>query len=131
LSVHAQNINWVSFDNLQKLNLHEPKPVMVFIHTDWCKYCLMQEEVTFKDSLIVNDLNENYYCVKLNSESDEPISFLNRTYHKTGNYHSLSYLLGAQNNELSYPTTVVLSPQFQITNRLVGYISKEELRIAN
>ena len=28
-------------------------------------------------------------------------------------------------------TTVVLSPQFKITNRWVGYLSKEELRLAN
>tara|TARA_B100001769_G_C21975109_1_gene524464 strand:+ start:324 stop:758 length:435 start_codon:yes stop_codon:yes gene_type:complete len=131
LNCVAQDINWVSFDSLPSLAKKEPKPVMVFIHTDWCKYCLMQEKITFKDSLIVSELNENYYCLKLNAESNEQIYFLNRMYTKNGNNHSLSWVLGAQNNELTFPTTVLLSPQFQITNRWVGYLSKEQLVVVN
>lgn len=131
LNCVAQDINWVSFDSLPSLSKKEPKPVMVFIHTDWCKYCLMQEKITFKDSLIVSELNENYYCLKLNAESNEQIYFLNRMYTKNGNNHSLSWVLGAQNNELTFPTTVLLSPQFQITNRWVGYLSKEQLLVVN
>ena len=131
LSSMAQDINWVTFDSLYNLTQKEPKPIMVFIHTDWCKYCLMQEKITFKDSSIISELNENYYCLKLNAESSKQIYFLNRIYTKKGNNHSLSWVLGAQNNELIFPTTVVLSPQFQITNRWVGYLSKEQFGVVN
>ena len=127
----AQEINWVTFDDLPSLSKQEAKPIMVFIHTEWCKYCLMQEQNTIADSVVVGDLNENYYCIKLNAESKETISFLNREYTKKGNLHTLSWVLGAQNNELSYPTTVTLSPQFQITNRWVGYLSKEHIFALN
>lgn len=127
----AQDINWVTFEKLPKLIQQESKPVMVFIHTDWCKYCLMQDKITFQDSLIVSELNQNYYCVKLNAEADQQIYFLNRMYTKKGNIHSLSWVLGAQNNELTFPTTVLLSPQYQITNRWVGYLSKEQLTVVN
>ena len=127
----AQEINWVTFEDLPSLSKQEAKPIMVFIHTDWCKYCLMQEQNTFADSVVVGDLNENYYCIKLNAESKETISFLNREYSKKGKSHTLSWVLGAQNNELSYPTTVTLSPQFQITNRWVGYLSKEHIFALN
>lgn len=129
LNLSAQEINWVSFEELPLLEQKEQRPIMVFIHTDWCKYCLMQEQQTFKDSVIVEDLNNNYYCVKLNAESDETISFLNRDYNKSGNTNALSWILGAQNNQLSFPTTVTLSPQFQLTNRWVGYLSKEDLAV--
>ena len=108
-----------------------PKNIVVFIHTDWCKYCLMQDKITFQDSLIVSELNQNYYCVRLNAEADQQIYFLNRMYTKKGNIHSLSWVLGAQNNELTFPTTVLLSPQYQITNRWVGYLSKEQLTVVN
>lgn len=123
----AQEINWVTFEDLPALSKQKAKPIMVFIHTDWCKYCLLQEQNTFTDSVVVGDLNENYYCIKLDAESKETISFLNREYTKKGNLHMLSWVLGAQNNKLSYPTTVTLSPQFQITNRWVGYLSKEHI----
>ena len=131
LKTLAQDINWVTFDSLPNLIQKEPKPVMIFIHTDWCRYCLMQEEITFKDSSIINELNEDYYCIKLNAESNDPIYFLNRMYKKKGSNHSLSWVLGAQNKELTFPTTVVLSPQFQIMNRWVGYLSKEHLGVIN
>tara|TARA_Y100000589_G_scaffold184064_1_gene174399 strand:+ start:170 stop:604 length:435 start_codon:yes stop_codon:yes gene_type:complete len=127
----AQEINWITFEDLPILSKKEAKPVMVFIHTDWCKYCLMQEQNTFTDSVIVSDLNENYYCIKLDGESEKIIPFLNREYSKKGNSHTLSWILGAKNNQLLYPTTVTLSPQFQITNRWVGYISREHFFAAN
>ena len=131
LSSKAQEINWVTFEELPALSQEKQKPIMVFIHTDWCRYCLMQEQNTFSDSTVVADLNENYYCIKLNAESDSTISFLNRDYNKNGNTHALSWVLGAEDNQLSLPTTVTLSPYFQITNRWVGYISKEQLVASN
>lgn len=131
VGIKAQHINWVTFEELPSLSKKESKPIMVFIHADWCKYCLMQEQTTFTDSAIVADLNKNYYCVKLNAETDSTISFLNREYVKSGNTHSLSWVLGAQNNQLSFPTTVTLSAQFQLTNRWVGLLNKEQLGFSN
>ncbi len=125
LLTQAQEVNWVTFEELPLLTKQEAKPILVFIHTDWCKYCLMQEQNTFSDSAVVSNLNEHYYCVKLNAETEETISFLNRDYNFNGNQNELSWVLGAENNQLSFPTTVVLSPQFQIANRWVGYLSKE------
>lgn len=127
LSSKAQDINWVTFDELPNLSQQDAKPIMVFIHTDWCRYCLMQEQKTFKDSIVVADLNENYYCVKLNAETDSTISFLNRDYSANGYNHTLSWVLGAQDNQLSFPTTVILSPQYKLTNRWVGFLSKDLL----
>jgi len=123
----AQKVNWVTFEELSSLTKQKAKPIMVFIHTDWCKYCLMQEQSTFSDSAVVSNLNDNYYCVKLNAETEETILFLNRDYNFNGSQNELSWVLGAENNQLLFPTTVVLSPQFQITNRWVGHLSKQVL----
>ena len=41
--------------------------------------------------------------------------------------HSLSWVLGAQDNQLLFPTTVILTPQYQLANRWVGYLSKDVL----
>ena len=61
-SLQAQDVNWVTFEELPKLTYKEAKPILIFIHTDWCKFCLMQEENTFSDSVVVKELNEHYYC---------------------------------------------------------------------
>lgn len=127
LSSEAQDIKWVTFDELPNLSQQESKPILVFIHTDWCRYCFMQEQNTFKDSIVVTNLNKHYYCVKLNAETDSTISFLNRDYSGNGTNHSLSWVLGAQDNQLLFPTTVILTPQYQLANRWVGYLSKDVL----
>jgi thiol:disulfide interchange protein len=31
----------------RKVN-RNPKPIVVFVHTSWCKYCKMMENITFK-----------------------------------------------------------------------------------
>ena len=52
-----------SFQEVDSLQQLSPRPVMVFVHTDWCKYCLMMEETTFKNEELIRELNLNFYCV--------------------------------------------------------------------
>ena len=98
-SLSAQEVNWRSFEDLPQLMRDEAKPVLVFLYTDWCKFCALQKNNTFTNSEITTLLNENYYCLKLNGEEKENISFLNRTYEyqatgvNTGQ-HELAQLLG-------------------------------------
>ena len=28
-----------TFEEVEKLHQQKPKPIVVFIHTDWCKFC--------------------------------------------------------------------------------------------
>jgi thiol:disulfide interchange protein len=37
-----------SFQEAEKLSAENPKPIVVFVHTSWCKYCKMMENITFK-----------------------------------------------------------------------------------
>jgi thiol:disulfide interchange protein len=36
------------FKRQKKLSAENPKPIVVFVHTSWCKYCKMMENITFK-----------------------------------------------------------------------------------
>ncbi len=126
----AQKIDWIEFDELNKKMRAEPRPILIFIHTDWCKFCAMQDNNTFRQQEIVEHLNNKYYCLRLNGESEEDIVFLNRTYGfkasgaNTGS-HELAVFLGNENGELTYPTTVVLSKFFQPVYRTSGFIDKD------
>lgn len=131
-SVSGQNLDWTSFSELNEKFRGEPKPLLVFIHADWCKYCAMQENNTFSDPDIVDYLNENFYCLKLNGETKEEISFLNRKYafSFTGagqGQHQLAEFLGKKEGSLSYPTTVILSESFQLTARENRFLDREDL----
>lgn len=127
-AIQAQKITWVSFNELPALMREKPKPVMVFVHTNWCKYCLIQEQTTFTDSAAVNATNENYYAVKLNAESQDPISFLGRTYYPTPNgTHDLANLIATKNGQVTYPTTVFMSESFQIVGQWQGLMQTAQL----
>ncbi len=112
----SQEISWTSFEDLNDSLSVEMKPIMVFIHADWCKFCLMQEQTTFKDSTIIKEL-ENYYCLKLNVNTEHPINFLGRDYgirkvSENRYEHELArFLTDNPKDEISLPSTVFFDEQ--------------------
>ncbi|MEL6926584.1 MAG: thioredoxin family protein, partial [Bacteroidota bacterium] len=130
--LQAQQIDWISFEELPARMRDEARPVLIFLKTDWCKFCALQKENTFSDSTVVAQINEHYYALQLNGESQATIRFLNRDYHyeatgtQTGQ-HQLAAFLGTSNGQLSYPTTVLLSDRMQLLHRVPGFISAAAL----
>ena len=129
----AQEVKWIAFEELPEQMRVERRPVLIFLYTDWCKFCALQKNNTFTNTSIVNTLNENYYCLRLNGESKKEIAFLNRTYQfkatgtNTGQ-HELATLLGKQDGQLSYPTTVILSENNQLLERVSGFLDVDQLQ---
>ncbi|MEM1137887.1 MAG: thioredoxin family protein, partial [Bacteroidota bacterium] len=56
----SQDIEWVSFGDLSTKLRKEKRPILIFIYTDWCKFCKMQEKNTFKNPEIVSMLSQQY-----------------------------------------------------------------------
>ena len=129
----AQTLRWTSFEHLTDSLRKERRPVLVFIHTDWCSYCKMMELRTFSDQQVVTKLQEKFYCVRLNAEDNQPITFLQRAYKfkptgvKTG-VHELAQVLGTENGKLSYPTTVFFDQYLQLQGRVVGALDAKSLK---
>lgn len=133
LSAQAQQINWTAFEDLNDSLRKDRKPVMIFVHTDWCKFCKMQDNNTFSDPLVASLLNQHFYCLRLDAEDKREIQFLNRHYRfkpsgaGTG-YHQLAEFLAMQNGDMSFPTTVFLSKDFQPVKQLKGFYRASELQ---
>ena len=128
----AQTNLWTSFEDLTDSLRKERRPVLVFIHTDWCTYCKMMELRTFLDATVASKLQEKFYCVRLNAEETQSITFLQRTYKfkptgvKTG-VHELAQVLGTEKGKLSYPTTVFFDQNLQLQARMVGALEAKRL----
>jgi len=52
-----------SFEQLDSLQEVEERPIAVFIHTDWCKYCDAMLNTTFKSEAVQISLNKSFYYV--------------------------------------------------------------------
>ncbi|AEI48084.1 thioredoxin family protein [Runella slithyformis] len=129
----AQTVQWTSFEHLNDSLRKERRPLLIFIHTDWCKYCKMMELKTFTEPGLAQKLNQQFYCLSLNAEEAKTILFLNRTYtfKPTGvntGIHELAELLGREKGRLTYPTTVFFDQNLQLLSRVVGALDAARLQ---
>ena len=125
LSGNAQ-LKTYTFSEAEKLEQQNPKPIFVFIHTSWCKYCKMMENSTFKNPEVVQLLNENFYFVSLDAEQKNPILFKNNTFRfqpkgqNTG-VHELAEELGTVDGAMTYPTFSILDKNNTILLQISEY----------
>ena len=121
-----------SFSELESLNKIEPRPILVFVHTSWCKYCKMMENSTFKNQEAIQLLNNDFYFVSLNAEDQSDITFLNHTFKfkptgKNTGVHELAVELATIDNTIAYPTIVGLASDYSILFQKHSYTNAKEL----
>jgi thioredoxin-related protein len=125
-------IKTVAFQQLDSLQKIEKRPVMVFLHTSWCKYCGAMKNTTLKNTEVVNLLNQKYYFVSLDIEERKAIPFRGHTFHykptgaNTG-VHELAEQLGTINGQLAYPGLCFLNSDFEIIFQKEGYVTPKGL----
>ncbi len=126
------NLQIFTFPEVEKLQQQIPKPIVVFIYTDWCKICYGMKKKTFKNKGIISVLNDHFYFVNLNAEDNNNITFLGKTfvYKPSGTesgMHELAKELGSINGQISYPTTTILNSGFEINVQVNGYINSNKM----
>lgn len=117
----AQEINWISISEAEKLNKENPRKIIVDIYTDWCGWCKRLDATTYKDPAVVDYINKNFYAVKYNAESKEAISFkgTNYTFDAARKVNGLSPIL--MGNSTGYPTTTFLNEKLELLTAVSGY----------
>lgn len=122
-------IEWLTFEEAVKRNEKTPKKFIIDVYTDWCGWCKRMDATTFVDPVIVKNIKENYYAVKMDGEQKEDITFMGRTYKYIAQgrrgYHELPAEL--MNGKMSYPTIVFLDEQYNIIQPIPGYRQPVEL----
>ena len=112
-----------------ELSQANPKKVFVDVYTNWCGWCKRMDKTTFKDPVVVQYLNDNFYPVKLNAEQKEDITFNDRTFQfvKAGRrgIHQLAYAL--LDGQASYPSYVLLDESFARIMVSKGYKQQQAL----
>lgn len=126
-----EKVNWVSFDKAIELNKKDPKPFLVDIYTDWCGWCKKMDRDTYANPVIAKYINKNYHAVKMDGEGKQPITYKEYTFkfksQGRSGYHELSALL--MNGKLSYPTTVIMSKEEKLLDRIPGYLDARKMEM--
>jgi thioredoxin-related protein len=112
-SQQAQEVNWISLEEAEKLNKTAPKKFLIDLYTNWCGWCKVMDQKVYSDAKVYEYINTNFYAVKLNAEQKESILFQGKTYAfnpalgKTG-INQLAYDWGNTEGRIGYPTLVFL-----------------------
>ena len=130
-NMHGQQkdqINWISFTQLNdSLKVH-PKKVFVNFYAYWCVYCKEMDRTTFQNKEVIKRLNEKYYAVKMNIETEEKIifggqTFVNNRIKKVNPVHEIALLLASRKNKpFSLPAYIVYNEKFEAEARYFQYL---------
>jgi len=119
-------------ESIPELQKNEPRPVVVFLYADWCRYCKAMENTTFKKQDIIEKLNADFYFVRFDGEQRESVTLVEKIYNfkPSGNetgMHELAMALGTIDGQVNYPTLVVVNERFDILYQYAGYMKFREL----
>jgi len=122
-----------SAEHLDSLLSVQDRPVVVFFHTSWCGYCQNMKQTTWKDSDIIQLLNDQYYFVSFDAEQKRKLSYRGELYEfipqgRTSGTHELALKLATVNGEINYPTTLVLDSSNKILFKSNSFTSRQDMR---
>lgn len=85
------------------------KLIIAHLYTDWCVWCSVMERSTFADASVLKELGPHYVWLRLNTEKQADGIAAQKRFRIS-----------------SYPTTLLLDPEEQISERMKGYLPPEE-----
>lgn len=125
----ADLVKWYTFEEAVELNSKNPKKIFIDVYTDWCSWCKVMDEKTFSHPEIADYLNENYYPVKFNAESTEPVHFANTVFENKGtgrrSMHDLAVAL--LQGKMSFPSVAYLDENNQLLTAVPGYLTPVQM----
>ena len=131
-------VKWLTFEELEDALATNPKKVFIDFYTDWCSYCRKMDKVVFTKPEVVKLLNNEFYTVRFNAETDSQVSFggqrfINDQIGKTRNpVHQIAQILALREGLFVAPTIVLLDEEFKVQSRYFQYMdSKKLLNVLN
>ena len=132
----TESIQWLSFEQLEDSLAKHPKKVFIDFHTDWCTYCRKMDKVVFTKPQVVKMLNENYYAVRFDAETESEITFggqklVNNQLGKSRTpIHQIAQLLASRGGQFAPPVLVMLDEKFKVTARYFHNMDSKKLLAA-
>lgn len=129
----AKSVRWLTFDQLEDSLTVNPKKVFIDFYTDWCSYCRKMDKVVFTRPEVFELINEQYYAVRFDAETESEINFGGQKYvndqlGKSRNpIHQIARLLASRDGQFAPPTLVILDENFKVTARYFEYMDSRRL----
>lgn len=124
------SIKWMTLDQALLANNKQPKQLFINIYAKWCEPCKGMEQTTYRNSKIVNFINDNYYPVKFDAETKHLINFNKENFHYNRNFgasgvHGLAMYF--TDGQAIFPSMIVLDKELHPYSSVSGFQSSSEL----
>lgn len=126
---NKKKIEWIQFEDLDAKMKIEPRKIYIDVFTDWCHWCKVMDKNTLSNKNVVDYLNGNFYCIKLNAESKNDIMFQNKKYlyNKELKAHDLAIEL--LKGQLSFPTSIIIDEKLETPMAIPGYMDLKNMEL--
>lgn len=135
MTLQAQEINWVTFEEAIAMQEKNPKKIMMDVYTTWCGPCKMLDRNTFKNKDVVDYINKHYYAVKFNAEGNSVVRYKDKVFKNPGydpakanrrnSPHQFSRFLKVR----AFPTIAFLDEDSKMITALTGYHKPQQLEL--
>jgi thioredoxin-related protein len=119
----AQNkINWITIEEAYKNNAIKPKKTIIDVYTGWCGFCKVMDKNTFTNPEVIKYINENYYAVKLDAETQRDIKVGTAVYKFDAQNKANQAAIALLGGKMTYPSIVYLDEKFSMIQPMPGYL---------
>lgn len=124
----TSGIKWMTWQQMQEAQKTQPRKVFVDVYTEWCGWCKRMDASTFSNAEIISYVNENYYAVKFDAETQSTITFKGKDYKFVPQGYRGYNELAAEilEGQLSYPTSVYMDENLNVIFPVPGYREPKE-----
>ena len=116
-----------SINEIRQLSAQKPKKLVIDVYTDWCSWCKKMDKSTYQNEGIIQQINEDFYFVKLNAETRDSIFFDNKIFTFQNQYKANEFAVALLNGQMSYPSTVFLDENLGLLTVVPGYLTPKDL----
>lgn len=110
----ASGVEWVPLHTALDKAGTDGKKILIDVYTEWCAYCRRMNTETYADATVQETLNNYFYPVRLNAESDNFIEFAGEAVTE----QELALAFGVR----GYPTTVILDSDGMAVGKQPGFM---------
>lgn len=106
-------VKWYNIEEAQALAKETPKNVFIDLTAKWCGWCKVMDKKTFSDKAVAQYINEYYYAVKVDFDSEERFNFQGEQFNAKE--------FAEKYNVTGLPTILFASADFKTVLPVEGY----------
>ena len=125
--VAKEKIHWLTLEEAQTKFKSEPRPVIIDLYTNWCYWCKVMDVKTYKNKNVASYINKHFYAVKVNAETKETITWINKNYFYNSQNKMNDFALYVTNGQLGFPTTIIFSQLQEEPAAIPGFMTPKEM----